>query len=289
MIMSFSTCRPDRRVVARRLFDQGRESADPLVRMYGNQSWGQQCWELGQIGAAFRYLSEDHHFMLDAFARRADNPLRHDVLMFGPMLRGVLTTMHGDSGAAQALFETIENVAGDDLYSVTVWAHFASMAAAMAGDTGWALRAAERWLAADPQHFFDNVDHYLRVTWCWARALNGDDPARAAAEAETVVATRMLEPPLYGIPFHYGLVAEMFLAAGMPVEAGHALDKAFGFLDTRQERYSEGLLLLLRAKLLEARGEPVAVVRAAGEKARELSAEQGAHLFARRAEEFLAG
>jgi hypothetical protein len=59
-------------------------------------------------------------------------------------------------------------------------------------------------------------------------------------------------------------------------------------LDDYGQRYAEGLLLLFRARVLHARGEPVAVVRAAAEKARALSAERGAHLFARRAEEFLA-
>jgi hypothetical protein len=39
--------------------------------------------------------------------------------------------------------------------------------------------------------------------------------------------------------------------------------------------------------LLQAFGEPVAVVRAAAEKARELSTEREAHLFAHRAERFL--
>ncbi|MDT3445844.1 hypothetical protein [Pseudofrankia sp. BMG5.37] len=45
-------------------------------------------------------------------------------------------------------------------------------------------------------------------------------------------------------------------------------------------------MLLLRARLL--RGEPVAVVRAAAERARALSIEREAYLFAHRAEEFLA-
>jgi hypothetical protein len=62
---------------------------------------------------------------------------------------------------------------------------------------------------------------------CWARALTGDDPTGAAAEAEQVVATTMLEPPMYGVTQHYyALVAEMFLAAGMPNEAGVALGRA---------------------------------------------------------------
>jgi len=41
-------------------------------------------------------------------------------------------------------------------------------------------------------------------------------------------------------------------------------------------------------RLLQAGGEPVAVVRAAAEKTRALSTERGAHAFARRSEEFMA-
>jgi hypothetical protein len=77
------------------------------------------------------------------------------------------------------------------------------------------------------------------------------------------------------------------LAGGALNEAAAALDQADLFLDSCGQRYPEGLLLLLRARLLQAFGEPVAVVRAAAEKARELSTEREAHLFAHRAEKFL--
>ena len=46
----------------------------------------------------------------------------------------------------------------------------------------------------------------------------------------------------------------------------------------------EGLLILLRARVQQARGEPVATVRATVERARRLSVEREAHLFAQRAE-----
>jgi hypothetical protein len=47
-------------------------------------------------------------------------------------------------------------------------------------------------------------------------------------------------------------------------------------------------VLLLRARALAAAGEPVAAVRAAAIRARTVSIERGAHLFARRADEYLA-
>ena len=53
------------------------------------------------------------------------------------------------------------------------------------------------------------------------------------------------------------------------------------------QRYAEGLLLLLKARPLEARGAPLTAVRAAAEQACTRSTACEAHLFARRAERFL--
>jgi ATP/maltotriose-dependent transcriptional regulator MalT len=80
----------------------------------------------------------------------------------------------------------------------------------------------------------------------------------------------------------------MFLAAGQPDEAARILDLADRTLEAYGQRYAEGLLLLLRARLLQARGAPIAEVRAVAERARALATEREAHLFARRAENFLA-
>jgi ATP/maltotriose-dependent transcriptional regulator MalT len=126
------------------------------------------------------------------------------------------------------------------------------------------------------------------VTWCWIQALTSEDPAAAAAEAERVVETRLMDPPQLGVSFHLGLVADMLLAAGDVDRAEVVLSRAEWFLGAHGQWYAEGLLLLLRARLLLRRGEPAPVVRTATEKARAVSAERGAHLFARRAEDFLA-
>lgn len=53
------------------------------------------------------------------------------------------------------------------------------------------------------------------------------------------------------------------------------------------QRYAEGLLLLLKARLLQARGAPLTAVRAAAERAYTQSTACEAHLFARRAEQLL--
>jgi len=79
----------------------------------------------------------------------------------------------------------------------------------------------------------------------------------------------------------------MRLAAVQPVEAARALDSAERYLNLYGQRYAEGLILLTRARLMHVRGVPVALVRAAAERARTLSVERETHLFARRAAEFL--
>jgi hypothetical protein len=80
----------------------------------------------------------------------------------------------------------------------------------------------------------------------------------------------------------------MFLAAGQFDEAARILDLADQSLDTYGQRYPEGLLLLLRARLLQTLGKPVTTVRALAEQARTLSRRQEANLFSHRAENLLA-
>jgi hypothetical protein len=189
-----------------------------------------------------------------------------------------MLTTHGDVDAARELLNTVEDAVGDDPYAISVWAHWASHTAQWAGDPAWGLRITDRWRTVDPHHFFVNIDSYLRVSRCWARALTGDDPAGAAAEAEEIIGT-MLDPPMYGVTQYYAALAEMWLAAGMPNEADVALDRA--------DRFAECLRLLLRAKVLHARGEPVGVVRAAVAKAETVSIERGAYIIARRAGELM--
>jgi hypothetical protein len=276
----------ERGPLARRLLDQGELSSDPVVLAYGRQAWGQYQWEIGNVGEALRHL-DDNWTVLGELSRHDENPARQDMRQLWAGIQGVVTTMHDDVSAARSLFDRMEADAGDDRYLLAVWAHFSAMAAAMAGDPAWSRRATDRWIAADPRYFFKNVYPYLRVTRCWTRALSGDDPAAAGAEAEAIIGAELLDPPRFGIAFHYGLVADMLLVAGLPAQAAVVLDRADGMLDAHGQRYAEGLVLLLRARVLHARSEPVAVVRAAAEKARVLSAERGVHLFARRAEEFL--
>jgi len=210
MIAAFSSVWPDRADLARRLYEEGGTSPDPMVRAYASQAWGQYQWELGQIDEAVRHLNAGNLIMENSRAD-ADTPLRYDLRRFGPLLEAVVATISDDRGAAHRLLGDALVAAGDDPYSLAVWAHFATMSAAMAGDTAWALDAAEPWTATGPRGTFSNVDPYLRITSCWARALTGDDPAGAAAEADRVLTTTLLDPPRFGLAFHYGLIADALL------------------------------------------------------------------------------
>ncbi|MCK9901422.1 AAA family ATPase [Frankia sp. Cpl3] len=275
--------------LARRLLELGEASTDPVVRAYGRHAWGIHQWDVGNIGESFRYLSQSNSTMRDDLAQREEDPLRHDLQLLSPVMLALMTALHGDVDGAQAQLDGLEAAAGDDSYEVTVWAAFAVTAAALADDPAGALRAAQRGIAVDPEHTFVFLGSYPRLARCWARAVTGEDPVGSAAAAQGIIAATLLDPPRSGLATWYGLLAEMWLAAGMPAEAAAALDRADSSLDTHGQRYPEGLILLLRARLMAARGEPAAVVRAAAERARTLSLEREAHLFAHRAEKLLAG
>ncbi|MEV6304565.1 AAA family ATPase [Actinoplanes sp. NPDC051861] len=274
--------------LARRLRQQGENSADPVVRAYGLHAWGIHQWDIGDIGEAYRYLSQSNRTMLDELTDRADEALRHDLQLLSPVMLALMTALSGRLGDARELLATLEAAAGDDSYPLTVWAAFAVTVAALAGDPAEARRAAERGIAADPDMTFVFLGGYQRLARCWARAVTGEDPAGAAAEAQRLIAVALLDPPRSGVATWYGLLAEMWLAAGQPGEAAAALDRADWFLETHGQRYPEALVLLIRARVMRAAGEPADRVRAVAAMARALAAERGAHLFAERATRYLA-
>lgn len=275
--------------LARRLLEQGEASDDPIVRAYGRHAWGMHQWDVGNIGEAFRYLSRTNSTVLEDLTGGAEDPLRRDLRLLWPVMLALMTSLHGDVEAAWELLDTMEAAAGDDRYVITVWAAFAATVAAVAGDPARALRVAERGIAADPDFSFAFLGSYQRLARCWARAVTGEDPAGAAAEARRIITAALCDPPRSGLATWYALLGEMLLAAGKLDEAAEALDLADTFLDRYGQRYAEGLALLLRARLMQAGDEPVAAVRAAAEHARALSTEREAHLFANRAAELLGG
>ncbi|NMO54000.1 AAA family ATPase [Actinoplanes sp. TBRC 11911] len=274
--------------LARQLLDEGEASTDSLVRAYGRHAWGIHRWDVGDIGTAFRYLDRTAT-MLDDPADGGAYSLRRDLRLLWPVMRALMTALHGDVGGARAQLDTMEAGADGDPYVITVWAAFSVTIAALAGHPDWARRAADRGIAVDPEATFVFLGAYQRLGRCWARAVSGEDPAAAATEAAEIIAGTLLDPPRSGVATWYGLLAEMWLAAGRPAAAAAALDRAGALLDTHGQRYPEGFLLLMRARLARARGEPESAVRAVAESARALSVARGAHLFARRAEKLAGG
>ncbi|MER6080601.1 AAA family ATPase [Streptomyces sp. NPDC001833] len=274
--------------LAGQLLVQGETSDDSAVRAYGRYAWGIHQWGVGNIGEAFRYLSRTDWTVLDDLAHQEEDPLRRDLRLLAAGMLAMMTALHGDVDAALAQLATMEAAAGDDPYAITVWAAYSARVAALIGDPARALRAAECGIDADPAFSFGFLGAYQRLARCWARAVTGEDPVGAAAEAQDLIVASLSDPPRSGLATWYGLLGEMWLAAGKLDEADAALDRADSAVETYGQRYAESLLLLLRARVLQARGEPVATLRAVAERAHALSVEREAHLFARRAGELLA-
>ncbi|MFD4510695.1 ATP-binding protein [Streptomyces sp. NPDC058457] len=274
--------------LARRMHELGQVSPDPVVRRYGRLAWGLRQWDIGNIGEAYRTFTEEEVAAVGGtVAPDEETPLRRDGsnIREEPFMREVMTALHGDVDAALAFVDTWDTPG--DPYAASVRVYYTTMIASMAGDAETARRAGERWAAAGFDRLRTQRDHYIRQNWCWARALTGENPADAAAEAEELLAAHLLHPPQWGIAYHYALIAEMWLAAGSPDRADAALDRADQTMRDYGQRYAEGLVLLLKARLLQIRGAPLTAVRAAAQQAYTHSTACEAHLFARRAEQLL--
>ncbi|MEU7798896.1 AAA family ATPase [Micromonospora arborensis] len=270
--------------LARRLLHHGRRSSDPVVKASGHHAWGVHQWSSGNVGEAYRNLSQSDALIR---AQRDAEPLRHRLQMMTPVMLALNTALHGDLVAARQLFDVVESDAGDDPYAISIWGSFAVTAAAAAADFAWALRAAETAINADPDFSFTFSGSYPRLAKHWAKAMSGGDPVMAAIEVERIIETNLIDPPRSNLATWYALLAEIQLCADDFSAAVTALDKAEMFIETYGERYAEGLVLLIRAKTLRAGGDVQSAARTA-HRARDLSQERGAHLFATRANRLLA-
>ena len=277
--------------LARRLLEQGYDSTDPVVRTYGLQAWGIHQWTIGNVGEAYRYLSQTKQTLIDGLARRDEDPVRGDLHMLMTGTLAEVTALHGEVDAARELFDILETAAAENPYQTTVWATMTARTASIIGDTAWALRAAQLGIAVDPGFSFVFLGTYQRLARCWGIALSSDDPDASATEieeAQRLIAANLLDPPRSCVATWYALLGEMHLTTGSLDAAAEALDRARFYVDAFGQRYPEGLIMLLQARVSHARGEPVGTVRAAAEAARALSVTHEAGLFAQRAERFLA-
>ncbi|MGU3503059.1 BTAD domain-containing putative transcriptional regulator [Mycobacterium sp. C31M] len=278
------------RPLARQLYERGCASEDPVVRAYGFQAWGLQQWNTGNIGDAFRSFERCKQSLLQTLRETdGDDPVSRDLqwLMVGVLAE--TTALHGDIVAAREIFDVMESIAGTEPYLITVWTTLACRTASLVGDARWALQVAQRGVEADPGFDFVVLGTYLRLARSWAVAMAGDQPAAAAAAAaEELIVSNLLDPPRSGAANWYTLVAEMWIKAGDCDRAASALDSAEQCMQDHGQRYSEALLLLMRARLLRAQGAPAGQVAGEAERARSVSTDRGAHLFAQRADAFLA-
>jgi tetratricopeptide (TPR) repeat protein len=214
------------------------------------------------------------------------DPVRDGVQLMAAGMFAEIAVYHGETARARALFASLTSVAGQDPYAVTVATSFEARAAAVAGDAVGALQAADRGIAADPQFSFTSLGTYLRLARCWGLAMSGRDPAAAAYEADRLIRVNLSSPARTCISTWYALTSEMYLAAGSLQAASEALDRAEDCLERYGQRSAEGLVILGRAQLAHATGDDRVAIKEA-ERARSLSLQREAHVFADRAERFL--
>jgi hypothetical protein len=273
--------------LARRLEELGRTSEDPVIRCYGRAAAGIHEWCRGNIGESFRRLSVLSPDVLSDHDDDECDPVRDGVQLMAAGMFAEIAGYHGQTARARAVLGTLAKAAGDDPYAVTVATSFEARTASVVGDPEWALRAAERGIAADPHFSFASLGTYLRLARCWALATTGQGPAVAADEAERLIRINLVSPARTCVSTWYALLGEMRIAAGSLDKAAAALDSAEDYLERYGQRSAEALVILVRAQLEHVAGDDRGAVRLA-DQARTVALRQGAHLFVQRADRFLA-
>lgn len=287
MALAYSAQYSRGETIARRLLEQGNASGITVVRALGLQAWGLQQAAVGNIGDAYRYLSEASHSLLIVPAPREDDVVWYAQQLSALGLLAEMTAVHGDVAGAHDLLDRLEVIAGEDPFKITVWATHSVRIASVVGDADWALAVTKKGIAADPDLSFGFFGMYQRLARSWALAMAGRDSSDSAAQVQRLITEHLLDPPRSDIATWYGLLAEIRLSEGAFEEAAAALDLADDALDKYGQRYSEGLILLMRARLLHAQHQPLSEIKRAAESARNLSVSREAHLFAHRADAFL--
>jgi DNA-binding SARP family transcriptional activator len=273
--------------LAEQLRTDGEASDDPVLQMYGALAWGIHQWDLGNIGESYRYLTRSDATVREFLKGRPDDSsLRRDLALLNPAHLANITALRGDLPEARQRLDWIERELTGDPYGLMVWGAFAAVIATQAGEPEWAVRVGARCMAADPEFTFVFMGTYQRMAYWWGRTLLGPQPAGATARMRELIESITGDPPRSGMALWHTLLAEALLADGRVDDAGAELDRADHYLQRYGQRYCEGLTLLLRARWLHARGADVATVRAAVERARQLSVRREAFLFVQRADAF---
>ncbi|WP_432492635.1 ATP-binding protein [Kineococcus gypseus] len=273
--------------IARALHQRAQASSSRLVRAYGLQAWGLQQYSDGDVGAAHTDLLASSHLLAGATSGASGDPVAQDLQLHALAMLAEVSAVHGDEERARTLLDELELRADAQPFATTVWAMHTVRTAAMAGRPQRALQGALRGVQADPDASYVFHAPQVRLGLCWARALTGQDPAQALARAAELIDTHLTRPVRSCAALWLGLHAEMAIAAGELGTAAASLGRAHECLERYGQRYPEGLLLMIDASLMRARGEDGDAVQQQVAAARELSLRRGAPLFARRRDPLL--
>jgi DNA-binding SARP family transcriptional activator len=269
--------------LAARLFEEGRASADGVIRAYGYDAWGIHQYDLGNIGAAHRTLAGHPDWRSGR-----DTPtggLRLDLHLIHRAMLAQVTALHGDLAGAGEIHAAMEREI-DGPYPLLIWGSCVAVIQAQTGDPAAARAVTRRSIATDPQFSFVFLGTFIRVVDGWAAAMLGDD-AEAAAAATQGLVDGMVDPPRWSLSLWYTLAAEAWLAAGRPEAAGAALDRAEAAFEAYGQRNCEPLTMLVRATWLRHHGDDDAV-RDLLVRARALAVEREAFLYVARIDRFAA-
>lgn len=268
------------RELARQLLDLADTSHLPLVRAFGWQAWGLQRYSDGHLDEAREYMVAAHALLGEEQPQGTEEPGRRQLELHSISMLAEVTAVSGDLDAARSLMAQLEQRAGDEPFALTIWAAHAVRIGAMAGDVAAVLRGAERGLMSDPEFSFRYLGIFVRLGMCWARVMTGSDIDRSIAEAERLINTRLLNPVGSCVALCLGFLAEMKLVSGDLHGAQTTLDFAFECLETYDQRYAEGMLVQMRARIMRASGAHSQAIRSVTEQARSISELRGSHLFA---------
>lgn len=273
--------------VAERMLELADSSSDQVVRIFGLFTWATQQWSTGNLGDGVRTLRRLEGSGFTYFDREETDPTARHLHLLMSGTTSELLALDDRLEECHALLDRMETAAGDDPYCLTIWASVAGRVGVETWDTPLVLRATERGLAVDPDFSFGYLGISLRIARCWVLAMTGQDATAAAAEAQRILETHILNPPRSMAGQMCVFVAATHLAAGALGDAAAALDRADHLHRTHGQRYAEGQQYLARAELLQAQGASSAAVRAAAEEALRYARDHENRLYERRAGEFL--
>jgi tetratricopeptide (TPR) repeat protein len=247
------------------------------VQVTGLASAGIGRWHRGRITEATAVLDEAVRVGSAAPAPAITLGLDLEVLLLPYPFSRYLHVLAGDAGGpaeAEAGFEALAD-ASPDRYGVALVETLASAAAVTVGAPEWAVRAAERGLAADPEMTFA----------FWSRSLQGYLAAAMIDLGDVEAGVPLLDEAMAryleaggrtGIGIYQASRVVGLVGAGRLAAAAEALAEAERELDDHGERFTEPLIIEADARLRLARGDDPGEVAATFGRARALALEQGA-------------